>query len=389
MRSARQIFRSVCLGSALCAFAASAHANHYSVLHDFAGPPADGSYPYNDVSFDAGGDVFTATNLGGAANAGTIIEIAPDGTETLLHSFDGGAGGSDPNAGVTIDPSTGDLTGTTTFGGNNACRNGCGVVYRLAADGTFTVLHTFKNSRDGQYPVARLVRDNHCNYYGIATAGGPGGGGTVFEYSAGGAFKVLHAFAGADGFSPQGSLLLDKDSNLTGVTMQGGTDDYGVVYRLASGGKLFSVLYSFTGGVDGGYPSGGLDSDKAGNLYGATNLAGNGTDPNGTVYRLTPDGSLSTLYVFTGGADGGYPQGDVLQNGGKLYGTTTGGGAKDDGIIYKIDAASGSETVLHTFRGKDGAGPQAGLTMNRDMLYGTASGGGRDGYGIVFRVKKK
>lgn len=388
MRSARQLFRSAFLGSALCAFAASGHASPYTVLYNFAGPP-NGSYPYNPVSFDASGDIYGATNLGGTANAGTIFEIVPDGTETLLHSFDGAAGGSDPNAGVTIDPATGDLYGTTTFGGNGACRNGCGVLYELAADGTFTVLHRFDNASDGQYPVARLIRDKRGNLYGIATAGGPNGAGTVFNYGANGAFKVLHAFGGTDGFSPQGSLLRDKAGNLYGVTMQGGADNYGTVYRLASNGKAFSVLYSFTGGADGGYPSGGLDGDKAGNVYGATNLAGNGEYPNGTVFRLAPDGSLTTLYVFTGEADGGYPEGDILQSKGDLYGTTTGGGANDDGVVYKVDAASGSETVLHTFAGDDGATPQAGLTRYHRLLYGTASGGGADGYGVVFSVKKK
>jgi uncharacterized repeat protein (TIGR03803 family) len=388
MRSATRLFRSVLLGSAFCAFAASAHAGPYTLLYNFAGPPNDGSYPYNDVSFDAGGDLYGATNLGGAADAGTIFKIAAGGTETVLHSFDGAAGGSDPNAGVTLDPATGDLTGSTTFGGSGGCRNGCGILYRLAADGTFTVLHTFKGGKDGENPAARLIRDGRGNYYGIAAAG-PDGGGMVFRYGANGAFKVLHAFGGPDGFSPQGSLLLDGAGNLYGVTNSGGTDNYGVVYRLGTNGKTFSVLYSFTGGADGGYPSGGLAGDKAGNLYGATNLAGNGEYPNGTVFRLAPDGTLTTLYVFTGGKDGGYPQGDLLQEKGQLYGTTTGGGADNDGVVYKVDAAGGSETVLHTFRGDDGATPQAGLTRNHGRLYGTASSGGTDGYGVVFRVKMK
>ncbi|HEX3653783.1 MAG TPA: choice-of-anchor tandem repeat GloVer-containing protein [Rhizomicrobium sp.] len=387
MTHARLVLRSAFLSVvAVCTFAVTAPAKPYKVLHDFAGPSSDGSYPYNNVSFGPDGTLYGAANLGGAADAGVIFKIAPDGTYTVLHSFDGGSGGSDPNAGVTLDPASGDLYGTTTFGGNANCRNGCGVLYQRSADGTFKVLHSF-NSEDGRYPAGQLTRDKLGNIYGVATSGGPNLGGAVFEYSAEGVFTVLHAFSGDDGFEPQGSLLLDRAGNLYGVTNSGGADEYGTVFKLTPKGKL-TTLYSFTGGNDGGYPSGGLDRDSAGNLYGATNLAGNGSTPFGTVFRLAPDETLATLYAFTGGADGGYPEGNILQSKGRLYGTTTAGGGNDDGVVYEIDAAGGSETVLHSFADSDGANPQAGLTKNHRLLYGTASGGGANGYGVVFRLKK-
>jgi uncharacterized repeat protein (TIGR03803 family) len=390
MTANRKLFRNVLLGSAfaLAALTAGAQARSYAVLHNFAGSPNDGSYPYNPVSFDKAGDLFGATNLGGSANAGTIFEITPDGTETVLHSFDGASGGSDPNAGVTVDPSNGDLFGSTTFGGNGSCRNGCGVLYELASDGTYTVLHTFNVGKDGSWPVGSPVRDQQGNLYGVAGGGGPNSGGTVFEYSAKAKFSVLHAFGGSDGFQPVGSLMQDKTGNLYGATNSGGADEYGTVFKLTPKGKL-TTLYSFTGGADGGYPTGGLDRDKAGNLYGATNLAGNGTTPNGTMFKLASDGTLTTLYTFTGGTDGGYPAGSILQSNGKLYGTTTGGGAHGDGVVYEVDTVSGTEKVLHGFSGDDGSTPQAGLTKEHDFLYGTASGGGTDNLGVVFRVKRK
>lgn len=392
MVSVRVAFHSALLGSAvaLCAIAASAQARGYTVLHDFAGTPNDGAIPFNEVSFGLDGDLYGAINLGGAHNDGAIVKLAPDGTETLVYSFEGGAKGYDPNGNATIDPATGDFYGTTTFGGNSvACRNGCGVLYRLAADGTYTVLRTFDVDTDGRYPAGQLVRDKRNNFYGITTSGGPSGAGTVFKYSATGRFKVLHAFTGADGFSPQGRLLQDKAGNLYGVTMQGGASNYGTVYKLTPKGIL-TTLYDFTGGADGGYPSGGLDSDKAGNLCGATNLAGNGSAPFGTVFRLAPDGTLTTLHTFTGGADGGFPEGDILQSGGKLYGTTSGGGSSGNfGVVYEVDAASGAETVLHTFADSDGANPEAGVTAHHGLLYGTASAGGAHGDGVVFRVKEK
>lgn len=389
MLSANERFCSAFLGSvfALCALAACAQAGSYKVLHDFAGPPGDGSFPYNNISFGPDGTLYSAANLGGADDAGVIFKIAPDGTYSVLHSFDGGSGGSDPNAGVTIDPATGDLYGTTTFGGSNACRNGCGVLYRLAANGKFTVLRTFNDSTDGDYPAGQLVRDELGDIYGAATGGGPNLGGTVFEYSAKGSFKVLHAFTDSDGFSPQGGLLLDRAGNLYGVTNSGGTDEYGTVYKLTPKGKL-KTLYSFTGGNDGGYPTGGLARDRDGNLYGATDLAGNGSTPYGTVFRLSRDGTLTTLYAFAGGADGGYPAGNIIEARGKLYGTTTGGGAGEDGVIYEVDPAAKTETILHSFSDTDGAVPQAGLTKMHGRLYGTASGGGDDDLGVVFSVKE-
>jgi uncharacterized repeat protein (TIGR03803 family) len=133
-----------------CAFSASAEAKRFTVLHDFAGTPDDGAIPFNEVSIGLDGDIYTAINLGGAHSDGAIIKLAPDGTETLLYSFEGGAKGYDPNGNVTIDPAAGDFYGTTTFGGNSAaCRNGCGVLYRLAADSTYTVLRTLDVDTDG------------------------------------------------------------------------------------------------------------------------------------------------------------------------------------------------------------------------------------------------
>ncbi|HEY3779424.1 MAG TPA: choice-of-anchor tandem repeat GloVer-containing protein [Rhizomicrobium sp.] len=386
----RKLLRNILLGSvfAFAAFAASAQARSFTVLHSFAGTPNDGSYDYNPVTFDAAGDILGATNLGGTDNDGTIYKITPGKTETVLYSFTGGSEGYDPNAGVTLDPKSGNIYGTTTFGGSGSCRNGCGVLYELAADGTYTVLHTFAVSTDGEWPVGTLLRDKHGNLFGVAGGGGPNNGGTVFEYSAKGAFTVLHAFGSSgDGFQPVGNLMREA-GNLYGVTNSGGTDQYGTVFKLAPDGTL-TTLYSFTGGADGGYPTGGIDHDTAGNLYGATNLAGNGTAPYGTVYKLAPDGTLTTLYTFAGGTDGGWPAGSTLLAQGKVYGTTTWGGANEDGVVYEVDPVSGTETVLHSFAGDDGLIPESGLIKKGGRLYGTASGGGADNLGVVFSLKRK
>ena len=304
---------------AFAAFATAAQAGNYSVLHDFAGGPDDGANPYNNVSFDDAGNLFGTTNLGGSANAGEIFEISAQGAYTTLHAFDGGDGGLDPNAGVTVDPATGDLYGTTTFGGTPNCRMGCGTLYRLTAQGEFKILHGFDDQKSGRYPAGQLLRDRKGNIYGVTTSGGPTIGGTIFKYTAAGKFKTLHAFADSDGFQPQGNLLVDRSGNLYGATYAGGAFEYGTVFELTPKGDL-TTLYTFTGGGDGGYPTGGLARDDAGDLYGATDLEGNGTGaPFGTVFKLAPDGTLTTLYTFTGKADGGDPTGNVLLSKGKLF----------------------------------------------------------------------
>jgi len=367
--------------------ATSAQAAKYDVLHTFAGGSGDGAFSYNNVSFDSAGNMYGTANLGGPANAGAVYKIAPDGTYSVLHFFDGGANGLDPNAGVTIDPATGDLYGTTTFGGNGPCRNACGLIYKISAGGTFQVLHQFDDSDDGRYPAGQLLIDKKGNIFGETTSGGPGIGGSVFEYSAKGKFKTLHFFADSDGFQPQGNLLMDKAGDLYGATYSGGADEYGTVFKLTTKGAL-TTLYTFTGGNDGGDPNGGLAQDSDGNLYGSTNPGGNGSAPFGTVFRLAPNGTLTTLYTFTGGADGGYPAGNVLLNRGKILGTTPAGGKHDDGVVYEVDASAGGETVIHNFSDKTGASPQSGLVRHNAILYGAAAGGGASEDGVVYSLKK-
>src|SRR6476659_9957822 len=118
----------------------------YAVLHDFAGGPNDGANSGADLRLDTLGNIYGTTNYGGSANFGALFKIAPNGTETLLHSFGIGNDGSTPDGGVTINQSTGDLYGTTESGGSS----GNGVIWKLAADGTYTVLHDF-GANDGSF----------------------------------------------------------------------------------------------------------------------------------------------------------------------------------------------------------------------------------------------
>ena len=202
---------------------------------------------------------------------------------------------------------------------------------------TFTVLHTFTAPPDGADPGATLIDVNH-NLYGITFGGGASRYyGTVFEVSNRGKETVLHSFNKANGENPSGSLIRDSAGDLYGTTYYGGASGNGTVFKLDANGKE-TLLHSFTGyPTDGGYPEAGLVMDTEGNLYGTTSSGG--TSDYGTVFKLdTTSGTEIVLYSFTGGADGGIPAfGTLLMDAkGNLYGTAELGGASNSGVVFKL-----------------------------------------------------
>jgi uncharacterized repeat protein (TIGR03803 family) len=254
-----------------------------SVLYSF-GSGTDGEYPGSGLIEDAAGDLYGTTGYGGASGNGTVYKLSKSGKETILHSFTG-ADGQYPFGNLLRD-SAGTLYGTTSMGGTS----GNGAVFKLTKKGKETVLHSFAGGKDGANPYAGLVQDAKGNLYGTTYNGGAGCNGfdcgTVFKLSPKGKETVLHAFALSDGHYPDfGTLVRDAAGNLYGTTYAGGTADMGVAFKVSSSGKE-SVLYSFTGGADEGFPVAGLIQDKAGNFYGAT--LGNPPTTYGTVFKLAP-----------------------------------------------------------------------------------------------------
>jgi uncharacterized repeat protein (TIGR03803 family) len=217
--------------------------------------------------------------------------------------------------------------------------------------------------------LAGIVIDVACG--GASGSGGGGGNpGETFTYS------VLHTFTGQpDGGHPFAGLVLDRAGNLYGTTSSGGTSDGGTVFKLETTGKE-TVLYNFTGGADGGYPSQGeLILDAAGNLYGTAGIGGAGGF--GVVFKLDPTGTETVLHTFAG-PYGGSSTGRLVQDAaGNLYGTTSGGGASKQGTVFKVDP-SGKETVLYSFTGgTDGTAPITDLALDTEGdLYGTTDSGG-------------
>jgi uncharacterized repeat protein (TIGR03803 family) len=321
----------------------------------------------------------------------------------VLYSFTGGTDGGQPNARV-IAGIDGNLYGTAPFGGDLSCSfgQGCGVVYRLTKAGTETVVHGFAGGADGADPYQALVTDVNGNLYGTTTSGGAkcagSACGTVFEISADGKETVLYSFTGgADGGGPSSGLIVDKAGDLYGTTAFGGLFSVGTVFRLDPAGHE-TVLYSFTGVSDGAYP--GLDRlavDAEGNLYGITASGGdlncNSGTGCGTVFKLTQAGVLTVLHTFANGADGSFPSGVILDPKGNLYGTTQTGGAGNNGVLFKIsdigtDLPSGTFRVLLSFGPSQFAVvPIGNVTVCADgNIYGISQGGGSTGWGTLWKV---
>ena len=323
-----------------------------------------------------------------AAASISWVQFAEAQTLKVLHSFTGGADGSEPQAGVVRD-SAGNFYGTTYEGGGGTCIAGCGVVFRLSRTGKFVVVHRFTGGTDGAHPVAGLILDARGNMYGTTSSGGDlscGNGfgcGVVFKLDKTGNEIVLHSFSGgSDGAGPQAGLVRGTSGNLYGTTFSGGASNSGVIFNVDTAGHE-AVLYSFNSSTDGANPSADLVRDAAGNLYG-TNWTG-GKYSEGTVFKLDPLGNLTVLHNFGTFGDGIQPKGLIRDAAGNLYGTTVQGGNSSYGVAYKLDAA-GNETLLHTFSGADGLNPDAALVRDSaGNLYGTTLEGGI-GFGTVFKL---
>ena len=296
----------------------------------------------------------------------------------MLHNFASPPKGASPYAGVIRD-SAGNLYGTT-FGGGTAGR---GVVYKLDTAGHETVLYSFTGGADGGDPYAGVIRDSAGDLYGTTFGGGAAGAGVVYKLDPADHETVLYSFTGgADGGNPYAGVIPDSAGNLYGTTY-GGAAGAGVVFKVNTASQE-TVLSSFTGGADGGNPYAGVIPDSAGNLYGTTYGGAAGA---GVVFKVNTASQETVLSSFTGGADGGNPYAGVIpDSAGNLYGTTY-GGAAGAGVVFKVNTAS-QETVLYSFTGgADGWAPNAGvISDSAGNLYGTTVNGGTAGRGVVYKL---
>ncbi len=326
-------------------------------------------------------------------NLPPVITSQPQITSfSLLHSFTYGNDGSDPNDGADpfgglIEGTDGRLYGTAAGGG----ASGYGTVYAVNLNGTgFTTLHSFTFDDDGAGPYAGLIQGADGRLYGTTFTGATNGNGTVFAVNPDGTnFVTLHLFAGGnDGGYPYGGLIQGTDGRLYGTTVAGGTNGNGTVFAVNPDGTNFVTLHLFTGGNDGGYPQASLIQGIDGRLYGTASSGG--ADNDGILFAVKSDGTgFATLYSFTRGNDGAIPDGCLIQGiGGRLYGTANNGGANDLGTVFAVNLGGTGFAALYSFTGgNDGANPEAGLVQGTDgRLYGTVTQAGANSAGTVFVV---
>ena len=365
-----------------------------TLLASFAG--TNGSSPHARLLLSTNGDFYGTTQAGGpGVSRGTVFSVSTNGVLNTLLSFNPPPYtlGADPQAGL-VQGQDGAYYGTTSSGGVSFQ----GTIFRVAADGTATLSYAFTGGYDGGEPEGALLEGTNGEFYGTTWGGGFYYGGTAFEMTSGGAVNPLYSFSGSDGLNPCGSLLQGRDGNFYGVTRYGGngydqTDFSGLgsVFSLTPDGTL-TPLVLFVGS-DGAHPAGGLLQARDGNFYGTTYDGGGSGGSNGTVFRITAAGAFTSLVSFNG-TNGAHPSGELLEGwDGALYGTTSEGGLGYDGspgsgfgAVFKV-TTNGELTTMLRFNGVNGALPLAGLTFGYDgLFYGTTAAGGLWNQGAVFRL---
>ena len=444
----------------LLAFLPAGHAQTYTVLHTFTGG-ADGATPYGGLTWDGGSNFYGTAGQGGytgtrcygvyfsfANGCGTVFRLHRSGsnwTFSTLYEFRGGTvDGNFPTASVTI-ARDGSLYGTTVVGdynGQAACAYtnldlGCGIVFNLRPPATAcktalcswteTISYAFlgTNEGGGEGPgLGQLVFDQAGNLYGT-NWNAPGNTGEAFQLvPSSGSWMLGRIWFNniSQGSSTPGEIVsgvtFDSAGNLYGTSEEGPNDGSycngggrgnfngcGTVYQLipSASGWNANIIYTFTDGADGKYPTAGLVADQVGNLYGATSA--DGAASGGVVFELSPSGggwTFHPIYALPNGnpqqscyrpisAGCSGPWGNLLlDSAGNLYGTTYSNGTYQSGNVFKLSPSNGSWTYtdLYDFTGgSDGANPIGSLILDADgNLFGTTANGGADGYGVVFEI---
>jgi uncharacterized repeat protein (TIGR03803 family) len=363
-------------------------APNFELLLSFNG--TNGANPISPMVQGNDGEFYgTTAPYGGQWNAGTIFKLGRSSHLTTLFSFDV-TNGAGPESGL-IRGGDGNFYGTTTFGG---FEDEDGAIYRITPDGQFDYLFFFDGADGGEPNGLLLGKDG--NLYGTTQWGYSTNGienyGTVFKFDlTDGDLTVLHQFSGNDGWEPVEPLARDEEGNLYGTTEWGGGLQAGSVFKMAPDGTL---IWSFAfDGTNGLTPIGKLVEGSDGNFYGLTVygspelLQAGG----GTVFRITPDGVLTTIYAFgqfeyyaNPNSSGSGPTSLILGRDGCLYGATMSGGTNGAGTIFRV-TTNGILTTLYSFGTLTNAygypldGNEMKYLVQDDRtgeFYGTSFGGG-------------
>jgi uncharacterized repeat protein (TIGR03803 family) len=368
----------------------------FSTLVTFNG--TNGASPKGGLIQGRDGNFYGTTVLGGANNAGTVFCLSADGRLlSTLYSFSAAADGANPSAPL-AQGSAGSFYGTAYSGGvSNA-----GTIFQITAAGSFTLLASLSGA-NGANPDAALLQASDGSLWGTADAGGPftnvvyqapgPGYGSIFRVTTNGELSALVLFSATNG-TRAAALVQGRDGNFYGTTVWGGPYlnaspyglGYGTIFALSTNGTL-NTLYAFTGGEDGGWPYAGLVQGNDGSFYGTTFSGGRQFFGYGSIFRVTADGTFTKLHAFVR-SDGANPYAGLAQGSdGNFYGTTYAGGVADLGTVFQV-TTNGTLSVLHSFAGDiDGSNPLGGLVQGSDgNFYGTATGGGAYTNGVIFRI---
>lgn len=403
-------------------------AGKYKVLYSFKGGN-DGNFPSGALLFDGAGNLYGTTVNGGTSGSclygegtgcGIAFELTPQQngkwTENVIHRFQGGSDGANPNGSLIAD-TAGNLYGTTVQGGTGDS-NGCGTIFQLtpgSSGWTESLVRTFCSSgaNDGYFPRGGLLRDTAGNLYGVTESGGAALGGVAYELtpgSTGWTETVLNSFCLVDtcsslGAEPVAGLVQDAAGNLYGTTIVGGQTTFGCFLDFPPGcGLVFKLKHHTDGtwtesvphrfhGPDGAGPASSLTFDTLGNLYGTS--SDDGAFGAGTVFKLTPRApgrwTETVLYNFRAATNpGAINSGVIFDPAGNLYGATDPNGGCCS-IVYQLSPEKNGRwhyRTLHQF-----VSIQGGLRTDGNLildsqanLYGTAGVGGAHGAGVVFEI---
>jgi uncharacterized repeat protein (TIGR03803 family) len=338
-----------------------------SVLYNFGSIANDGYTPSGPLVQGQDGSLYGLTSNGGDfGGGGTVFKITLNGTYTVLHSFAGTPDDGAVPIGGLIQAIDGDFYGVTASGGANHCfqipqaGSNCGTVFKMTSNGEVTIVYSFGTSiDDGVTPMASLLQASDGNFYGTTVNGGANACsstgetnncGTVFKTRPSGETTILYSFghSPADAIAPLGALIQGSDDSLYGTTVSGGGGNCGsnfgcgTVFKITLAGT-FSIVHAFAvnSREDGYGPSQYLIQATDGHFYGTTGSGGaNLSDLDGTAFKLTPAGLLTTLYSFGPlNSKASNPQGGLIEGSdGAFYGITGysenfGGGG---GSVFKL-----------------------------------------------------
>jgi uncharacterized repeat protein (TIGR03803 family) len=376
-------------------FPATASTPVFRTLVNFSG--TNGAEPNRPPIQGPDGNLYGTTPNGGATGQGLLFQMTPAGVLTPLYSFcpeTGCTDGTDPSTlGLGMD---GNFYGGAIGGGTF----GFGTIFKFTGSGAPTTLHSFDGS-DGSQPGDRMAQTGDGNFYGTTFFGGSLaecsdlGCGTVFEMTPSGALTTLHDFCSlpdcADGAVLFESLALGRDGDFYGATWGGGVSNAGTIFKITPTGTLTTIYtfcvttYPFCG--DGINPLGPVLGPD-GNFYGTTVLGG--AHGEGSIFKITPSGTLTTIYSFcsqgacTDGSDD--RNGIILGSDGNFYGTTYYGGVHNEGTVFRI-TLSGVLTTLHSFDGADGYNAIGVMFQaTNGIFYGQTTLGGSGGSGTIFSL---